>query len=94
MLVLFRRLRKYNPSKPQKIKASKETLRAATKLYNNRQKVIKAFKTGIFPYIDGFHAEQLGEEELKELELEESEEESEERKLEKIRKRIRRIIKR
>ena len=94
MLVLLRRLRKYNPSKPQKIKASKETLRAATKLYNNRQKVIKAFKTGIFPYIDGFHAEQLGEEELKELELEESEEESEERKLENIRKRIRRIIQR
>ena len=40
-------------------------------MLNNRQEVINAFKTGIFPYIDGFQIK------------EESEEESEEKKLEK-----------
>ena len=36
------------------IEAKKETLNAAGKLLNNSQEVFDAFKTGIFPYIDGF----------------------------------------
>ena len=40
-------------------------------MLNDRQEVIHAFKTGVFPYIDGFQIK------------EESEEESEEKKLEK-----------
>ena len=36
---------------------------AATKLFNNRQEVIEAFTTGIFPYIDGFQIEEESEEE-------------------------------
>ena len=39
---------------------------AATKLFNNRQEVIEAFTTGIFPYIDGFQIEEESEEEPKE----------------------------
>ena len=70
--ILLKKLRKYNPTKLKKIKAKEETLSAAEKLLNNRQEVIDAFKTGIFPYIDGFQIK------------EESEEESEEKKLDKI----------
>ena len=51
--VLLNKLRSYNPTKPKKIKAKEETLSAAEKLLNNRQEFIDAFKTGIFPYIDG-----------------------------------------
>ena len=43
-----------HPAKLKKIKAKAETLSAAEKLLNNRREVIDAFKTGIFPYIDGF----------------------------------------
>ena len=52
--ILLNKLRNCNPTKPKKIEAKKETLNAAEKLLNNRQEVIDAFKTGIFPYIDGF----------------------------------------
>ena len=74
--ILLNKLRNYNPTKPKKIKAKKETLSAAEKLLINRQEVIDAFKTGIFLYIDGFQIKKESEEEL--------EEESEEKKLEKI----------
>ena len=70
--ILLNKLRNYNPTKPKNIKAKEETIIAAKKLLNNRQKVIDAFKTGIFSYKDGFQKK------------EESEEESEEKKLEKI----------
>ena len=52
--ILLNKLRNYNPTKPKKIKAKKETLIAAKKLLNNRQEVTDALKTGIFPYKDGF----------------------------------------
>ena len=52
--ILLNKLRKYNPTKLKKINAKEETLSVAEKLLNNRQEVIDAFKTGIFPYIDGF----------------------------------------
>ena len=55
---LLNKLRNYNPTKPKKIKAKKETLRAVEKLLNNRQEVIDPFKTGIFPYEDGFQKEE------------------------------------
>ena len=75
--ILLNKLRKYNPTKAKKIKAKEETLSAAEKLLNNRQEVIDAFKTGIFPYIDGFQIKEESEEELEEELEEESKEESE-----------------
>ena len=78
--ILLNKLRSYNPTKPKKIKAKEETLSAAEKLLNNRQEVIDAFKTGIFPYIDGFQIK------------EESEEESEEKKLGKIKDDFKKFI--
>ena len=75
--ILLYKLRNYNPTKPKKIKAKKETLIAVEKLLNNRQEVIYTFKTGIFPYIDGFQIK----------------EESEEKNLEKIKYEFKKIIK-
>ena len=51
---IIKQLRNYNPTKPKKIKAKEETLIAAEKLLNNRQEVIDAFKTDMFPCKDGF----------------------------------------
>ena len=70
MKILLKKLRNYNTIKPKKIKVKEKILSAAGKLLNKRQEVIDAFKTGIFPYIDGFQIK------------EESEEESEEKKSE------------
>ena len=64
--ILLYKLRKYNPTKLKKIKVKEETLSAAEKLLNNRQEVIDAFKTGIFPYIDEFQIKEESEEELEE----------------------------
>ena len=36
-------------------------------MLNNRQEVIDAFKTGIFPYADGFQIKEESEEESKNL---------------------------
>ena len=68
--ILLNKRRNYNPTKPKKIKAKEETLSAAEKLLNNRQKVIDTFKRGIFPYIDGIQIkeESVGESEEKESE--------------------------
>ena len=52
--ILLNKLRKYCPTNLKKIKAKEQTLSTTEKLLNNRQEVIDAFKTGIFPYIDGF----------------------------------------
>ena len=86
--ILLNKLRNYNPTKPKKIKAKEETLSAAEKLLNNRQDVIDAFKTGIFPYIDGSRIKKESEEESGG----ESEEESEEKKLEKIKDDFKKFI--
>ena len=75
--ILLYKLRNYNPTKPKNKKAKKETSIAVEKLLNNRQEVIYTFKTGIFPYIDGFQIK----------------EESEEKNLEKIKYEIKKIIK-
>ena len=60
--ILLNKLRKYNPSKSKKIKAREETLSAAEKLLNNRQDVIDAFKTGIFPHKESQTKEESEEE--------------------------------
>ena len=52
--ILLNKLGNYNPTKSKKIKTKKESLRAGKKLLNKRQEVMNAFKTGIFPYEDGF----------------------------------------
>ena len=65
--VLLSKLKNYNPKNLKKIKDKEETLSAAEKLLNNRQEVINAFKTGIFPYIDGFQIKEESEEESEEL---------------------------
>ena len=70
--IFLNKRRNYNPTKPKTIEAEKETLISAEKLLNKRQEVIDAFKTGIFPYIDGFKIKEESEEE-------ESEEESKEK---------------
>ena len=61
--ILLNKLRNYNPTKLRKIKAKEETLSAVEKLLNNREEVIDVFKTGIFPYIDGFQIKEKSEEE-------------------------------
>ena len=66
--ILLNKLRNYNPTKPKKIEAKKETLRAAEKLLNNREEVIDPFKTGIFPYEDGFQKEESKEQSEEESE--------------------------
>ena len=62
--ILLSKLKKYNPTKLKKTKEKKETLSAAEKLLNMRQEVIDRFKTGIFPYIDGFQIKEESEEKL------------------------------
>ena len=65
--ILLNKLRKYNPTKSKKIKAREETLSAAEKLLNNRQDVIDAFKTGIFPYKESQIKEESEEESEKKI---------------------------
>ena len=64
--ILLNKIKKYNPTKLKNINVKEETLSAAEKLLNNRQEVIDAFKTGIFPYIDGFQIKEEPEKELEE----------------------------
>ena len=78
--ILLNKLRNYNPTKSKKIKVKEKTLSAAEQLLNNRQEVTGAFKTGIFPCIDGFQKK------------EEPEEESEEKKLGKIKDDFKKFI--
>ena len=61
--ILLNDLKNYNPTSQKKVRAKEETLSAAEKLLNNRKEVINAFKTDIFPYIDGFQIKEGSEEE-------------------------------
>ena len=79
---LLSKLRKYNPTKPKKIKANEETLSAAEKLLNSRQEVIDAFKTGIFAFHIKEESEEVSEGESEE-DLEQELEEESEKELEK-----------
>ena len=49
---------KYNPLNKIKIKEKNDTLESAKKLFNIRKEIIRAFKRGIFPYIDGFKVDE------------------------------------
>ena len=54
MLGLLNDLKKYDPKKLDKIKSRQEALINAEKLHNNRNKVIKTFEDGFFPFKDRF----------------------------------------
>ena len=44
----------YNPKNQTKIKEKDDALKSARKLFSIREEIIRAFKKGVFPYIDGF----------------------------------------
>ena len=54
MLGLLNDLKKYDPKKLDKIKSREKALINAEKLHNNRNKVIKTFEDGFFPFKDRF----------------------------------------
>ena len=84
MQVLLKKLDDYSPANSKKIKERETTINAATNLYNNRQKVIEAFKKGIFWYIDGFEKEEESEEESEKESKKESKEEETKNRTEKF----------
>ena len=84
MQVLLKKLDDYSPANSKKIKERETTINAATNLYNNRQKVIEAFKKGIFRYIDGFEKEEESEEESEKESKKESKEEETKNRTEKF----------
>ena len=84
MQVLLKKLDDYSPANSKKIKERETTINAATNLYNNRQKVIEAFKKGIFRYIDGFEKEEESEEESERESKKESKEEETKNRTEKF----------
>ena len=53
----------YNPKNKTKIKEKDDALKSAKKLLFIREKIINAFKKGIFPYIDRFQVEKETEDE-------------------------------
>ena len=68
----------YNPINKIKRKEKKDTLKSARKLLFIRKEIIRAFKRGIFPNIDGFKVEKESEKESDEESDEELDEESDE----------------
>ena len=62
MLLLLEKLKNYNPINSKKIKSKKETVKAAESLYENRNSVIKACKSSIFPFEHGFQKEKSDKE--------------------------------
>ena len=63
----------YSPTNKMKNKEKEDTLKSAKKLFSIREEIIRAFKRGTFPYIDGIKVDEESEEES-EKESEESEE--------------------
>ena len=53
----------YNPKNQTKIKEKKDPLKYTKKLLTIRDEIIRTFKKGIFPYIDGFQVEKESGEE-------------------------------
>ena len=68
----------YNPRDETKIKEKLGTINSAKKLFSIRENVIRAFKKGIFPYIDGFQVEIETDEERQEETDEETDKETDE----------------
>ena len=53
----------YSPTNKMKNKEKEDTLKSAKKLFSIREEIIRAFKRGTFPYIDGIKVDkQLDEE--------------------------------
>ena len=52
----------YNPKNQTKIKEKDDALKSARKLFSIREEIIRAFKKGVFPYIDGFQVEKESDE--------------------------------
>ena len=48
----------YNPVNQIKIKEKDDTLKSAIKLFSIRKEIIRAFKRGLFPYIDVFKVDE------------------------------------
>ena len=75
--ILINKLNKnYNPKNKIKTEEKRGTLKSAEKLFFIREEIIRAFKRGIFPYIDGFKIEIKSDEELDDESHEELDEES------------------
>ena len=49
-----------NQKNLKKLKSKEEALTIAEKLYNNREKVIKAFENKAFPFSNGFQKKESG----------------------------------
>ena len=58
----------YNPQNPEQIKEKGDTLKSAKKLLFIREDIIRTFKRGIFPHIDGFKVGKESDEESDENE--------------------------
>ena len=58
----------YNPKNEVKIEEKRDALKSAKKLFYIREEIIRAFKGGIFPYIDGFKVDEEPDEESDENE--------------------------
>ena len=71
----------YSPQKLEKVKEKEDTLKYAKKIFSIREKVVRAFKRGTFPYIDGIKVDKESDEESEK----ESDEESE-KKMRRIRR--------
>ena len=74
----------YSPTNKMKNKEKEDTLKSAKKLFSIREEIIRAFKRGTFPYIDGIKVDEESEEESEEESKKESEKESEESEENKI----------
>ena len=53
----------YDPECQTKIKEKDDALKSAKKLFFIKEDIIRAFKKGIFPYIDGFQVQKKSDEE-------------------------------
>ena len=62
--MLINKLKKdYNPKNQININEKNDTIKSSRKLFFIRENIIRAFKRGIFPYIDGFKMEKESDEE-------------------------------
>ena len=52
----------YSPTNKTKIKEKEDTLKSAKKLFSIREKNVRAFKRGTFPYIDRIKVDEESEE--------------------------------
>ena len=68
----------YSPISKIKNKEKEDTLKSAKKLFSIREEIIRAFKRGTFPYIDGIKVDKQLDEESDEESDEQSDEQSDE----------------